>query len=172
MWQYWSRNLFPHYKELIFSRCCCAIEKGSPHPHVTILIMYPQARATRTCAPVHCLTAIKWSHAQAWKRTLIDKIMGLTPTTSRLTAISNTSQQLASSWHISVKEIFSNFLTCNFNSKQNVTSLFCSKIIHLLIYFSIANMFYYILKLISWLYSGDLHRRGRRTFPTSGNYKM
>jgi len=33
-----------HYQQLIFSRCCCTREKGrtlSPHPHVTILIMYP-----------------------------------------------------------------------------------------------------------------------------------
>jgi len=51
------------------------------------------------------------------------------------------------------------------NKKSEV--FFCSITLHLLIYFGIANMFYYILKLIFWFRSGDLQRRGRRTFPTS-----
>jgi len=51
------------------------------HKHV---IKGIQARATRTCAPVNYLTAIKGTHAQPRRRTLIDKIIGLTPTTSRL----------------------------------------------------------------------------------------
>jgi len=37
-------TFLPHYQQLIFSTCCCTREKGrthSPHPHVTILIMYP-----------------------------------------------------------------------------------------------------------------------------------
>jgi len=33
------------------------------------------------------------THAQAWRRTLIDKIKGLTPTTSRLIVTSNTSHK-------------------------------------------------------------------------------
>jgi len=41
--------------------------------------------------PVHYLTGMKGTHAQVWRRTPIDKIMGLTPTTTRLTASSNTS---------------------------------------------------------------------------------
>jgi len=42
-WEYWSSDLFPHYEQLLFNRCCCVREKGrtfSPHPHVTILIKY------------------------------------------------------------------------------------------------------------------------------------
>jgi len=34
-------------------------------------------------------SAKKRTHGQVWRRTLIDKIMGLTPTTLRLTASSN-----------------------------------------------------------------------------------
>jgi len=40
------------------------------HKHV---IKGIQARATRTFASVHYLTAIKGTHAQAWRRTPIDK---------------------------------------------------------------------------------------------------
>jgi len=29
-----SRDLYPHYKQLIFSRCCCILRKVAHFPHI------------------------------------------------------------------------------------------------------------------------------------------
>jgi len=60
-------------------------------------------------------SAIKGTHAQAGRRTLIDKIIILNRPIIGVDI--TTAQQLASSRHISAKEIFSIPRTCNFNSK-------------------------------------------------------
>jgi len=86
------------------------------HKHV---IKGIQARATRTRAPVNYLTAIKGTHAQPRRPHANDLIRPHTTSydVPKIGVEITTAQQLASTRHISVKEIFSIPRTCNFNSK-------------------------------------------------------
>jgi len=70
-----------------------------------------QARATRKWVPVNYLNPIKETHNPEGARSLARSWA------SRQRPHGVTAQQLASSRHISVKEIFSILRTCNFNSK-------------------------------------------------------